>query len=113
MQVKLTMTAVLFQPAVFAVGDAEPVTVGAVRSMLISLTCAPAVFPAKSAHTPLADWFAPSSDSTASGLTEAGHEVDTRQILLSEPIRQLGNYQVSVKLHRDVSVEIQVEVKRV
>ena len=54
-----------------------------------------------------------SSQMIAAGLVEAGHEVDAKQVLLSEPIRQLGSYQVRVKLHRDVDVEIQVEVKRV
>jgi large subunit ribosomal protein L9 len=38
--------------------------------------------------------------------------IDRRKIHLDEPIKQLGEHKVAVKLHPDVSVEIQVNVLR-
>lgn len=46
------------------------------------------------------------------GLAAAGHEVRAREVKLVEPIRTLGEYPVTLRLHRDVSVEIQVKVER-
>lgn len=39
-----------------------------------------------------------------------GIEVDRKQILLSEPIRQSGVYPVPVVLHRDVKIQLMVQV---
>ncbi len=38
--------------------------------------------------------------------------VDRRKIQLEEPIRTLGDFKVPVKLHREVTVEISLQVKR-
>ena len=38
--------------------------------------------------------------------------IDRRKIHLDEPIKQLGEHKVTLKLHHDVSVEIQVNVLR-
>jgi len=38
--------------------------------------------------------------------------VDRRKIQLDEPIRTLGDFKVPVKLHRDVTAEVSVQVKR-
>ena len=46
----------------------------------------------------------------ADALKEKGYEVDRRRVHLSEPIKETGDYTVSVRLHRDVSVEIPVTV---
>ena len=46
----------------------------------------------------------------ADALKEKGYEVDRRRVHLSEPIKQTGDYTVSVRLHREVSVEIPVTV---
>ena len=43
-------------------------------------------------------------------LNEKGYEIDRRQIDLKEPIKELGNFTVNVKLHREVNVEIPVTV---
>nr|WP_249399262.1 50S ribosomal protein L9 [Chloracidobacterium thermophilum] len=37
-------------------------------------------------------------------------EVERRQIVLKEPIKALGEYEVPVKLHRDVTVALKVVV---
>lgn len=46
----------------------------------------------------------------ADALHEKGLEVDKRRIELSRPIKSLGTHDVEVRLHRDVSAQIQVEV---
>lgn len=46
----------------------------------------------------------------ARSLSEQGHEVDRRQIMLDEPIKQLGVYTVDLRLHREVAVPIKVWV---
>ena len=38
--------------------------------------------------------------------------VDRRKIQLDEPIRTLGDFKIPVKLHRDVTAEVSVQVKR-
>lgn len=43
-------------------------------------------------------------------LQEQGHEVERREIVLDEPIRQIGVYTVDVRLHREVSVPVKVWV---
>lgn len=43
-------------------------------------------------------------------LREQGHQVDRRTIILENPIKALGVYDVPVKVHRDVIAEIKVWV---
>ncbi|HET9794858.1 MAG TPA: 50S ribosomal protein L9 [Thermoanaerobaculia bacterium] len=47
----------------------------------------------------------------ADQLAEKGIAVDRRRIELEEPIKRLGEHQVHVKLHRDVTVPITIEVQ--
>lgn len=44
-------------------------------------------------------------------LAGLGHEIDPKQVLLDEPIRQLGEYTVPVRLHRDVVAEVGLTVE--
>jgi len=44
-------------------------------------------------------------------LAEKGIDVDRRRIALEEPIKRLGEHQVHVKLHRDVTVPVTIEVQ--
>ena len=46
----------------------------------------------------------------AEALDKQKFTVDRRKILLDEPIRQLGEHKVTVRLHRDVPIEITVNV---
>ena len=46
----------------------------------------------------------------AERLKEKGIEVDRRRIELSEPIKQVGEYTVSVRFHREVTAEVMVGV---
>lgn len=48
----------------------------------------------------------------ADGLEAQNYHIDRRKIQLAEPIRQLGEHKVPVRLHRDVTVEITVNVVR-
>jgi large subunit ribosomal protein L9 len=43
-------------------------------------------------------------------LEKSGYTIDRKKILLEEPIKQLGDYKVPVRLHREVSVDITVHV---
>ncbi len=46
----------------------------------------------------------------ATRLAERGVEVDRRKIELGEPIKQVGEHSIRIRLHREVRVEIQVSV---
>ena len=43
-------------------------------------------------------------------LHKKGFEIDRRKIHLEEPFKQLGEFQVPVRLHKDVTVSVQVQV---
>jgi len=45
-------------------------------------------------------------------LAAQNYTIDRRKIQLEEPIRTLGEHKISVKLHKDVTVEITVNVIR-
>lgn len=46
----------------------------------------------------------------AEALAAKGQKVDRRHLHLPEPIKQLGSYEVEVRLHREVSARVKVEV---
>ena len=46
----------------------------------------------------------------AESLTAKGFDIDRRKIQLHEPIKKLGEYNVPLKLHRDVVVSLKVKV---
>jgi large subunit ribosomal protein L9 len=52
------------------------------------------------------------SQMIAEKLAEKGFEVDRRRIDLPEPIKTLGNYKVPVRLHQQVSAELNVSVTK-
>ncbi|MBU1936473.1 50S ribosomal protein L9 [bacterium] len=52
------------------------------------------------------------SQDIAELLREKGIDVDRRKILLEEPLRALGEFQVPIKLHTDVTATINVEVAK-
>jgi large subunit ribosomal protein L9 len=43
-------------------------------------------------------------------LKEKGFEVDKRKLILPEPIKTLGEHEVPLKLHREVTVALKVQV---
>jgi large subunit ribosomal protein L9 len=52
------------------------------------------------------------SKDIAESLEAQNYHIDRRKIQLEEPIRQLGEFRVPVRLHRDVTAEITVHVVR-
>lgn len=46
----------------------------------------------------------------AEALALAGHNIDKKKIVMDEPIKRLGEYSVTIKLHTDVSAEVKVNV---
>ena len=52
------------------------------------------------------------SKDIAEALTAQNYNIDRRKIQLDEPIRQLGEYKVAARLHKDVTAEITVVVAK-
>lgn len=50
------------------------------------------------------------SANIADALEKEGYTIDKRRIELEEPIKRLGEYHVSVKLHRKVAADVKVSV---
>ena len=46
----------------------------------------------------------------AAALSAKGFDIDRRKIQLQEPIKKLGEYEIPIKLHRDVTTKIKVRV---
>src|SRR6478736_506698 len=46
----------------------------------------------------------------AEALHERGYEIDRHRIHLREPLKRLGDYSVPVRLHREVTIDLQVKV---
>lgn len=44
-------------------------------------------------------------------LEKTGEEIDTRQVMLEDSIKEVGEYQVEIELHSDVRQEIKVTVE--
>jgi large subunit ribosomal protein L9 len=52
------------------------------------------------------------SKDIAEGLSAQNYNIDRRKIQLEDPIRQLGEYKIQVRLHKDVTTEITVIVAK-
>ena len=52
------------------------------------------------------------SKDIADALAAKNYSIDRRKIQLDEPIKQLGEYTVPIKLHKDVTVDISVLVAK-
>ena len=46
----------------------------------------------------------------AAGLAAKGFEVDRRKIQLSDPLKSLGEYNIAIRLHREVTAHVTVKV---
>ena len=51
------------------------------------------------------------SQDIAHALEAEGYKVDRRKIHLEEPLRSIGEFHVPIKLHREVSAHLQVNIK--
>jgi len=45
-------------------------------------------------------------------LAAEGYEIDRKKIVLEKPIKELGEFKIPVKLHQDVTAEINLEVAK-
>ena len=52
------------------------------------------------------------SSDLADALAKQGFDIDRRKIQLDEPLKSLGEYDVPIKLHRDVTARFKVTVKK-
>lgn len=50
------------------------------------------------------------SKDIAEGLERQGYHIERRKIHLDEPIKQLGEFKVPIRLHREVTIEVTVQV---
>jgi large subunit ribosomal protein L9 len=46
----------------------------------------------------------------AEALQQKGYEIDRHRLHLREPIKRLGDFQVPLRLHREVTIDLQVKV---
>lgn len=51
------------------------------------------------------------SSDIAAELAAQGFEIDRRRIILGEPLKTVGDYKVSIKLHREVTTQLKVKVQ--
>ncbi len=51
------------------------------------------------------------SGDIAHQLEQQGYSVDKRKIALEEPLKELGEFHVAVKLHREVTAHVKVTIK--
>ncbi len=52
------------------------------------------------------------ANDVAVALEKAGYTIERRKVHLDEPIKTLGDFKASVRLHREVTVEVPVHVVR-
>ncbi len=52
------------------------------------------------------------SADVAEGLAAQGYTVDKRKVVLPEPIKTVGEFEVPLKLHRELSANVKVVVKK-
>ena len=52
------------------------------------------------------------SGDIAEALKAQGYEIEKRKIALADPIKLVGEYEIPVKLHREVSANVKLTVKR-
>jgi large subunit ribosomal protein L9 len=50
------------------------------------------------------------SNDVAVALEKLGYTIDRKKVHLEEPIKMLGDFKVSVRLHKDVSIDVPVHV---
>ena len=46
----------------------------------------------------------------AAEINKQGYEVETKQVIVKEPAKEVGHYTATVQLHKEVSVEVPFEV---
>jgi len=88
--------------------DAEE---AAARTLAERLTASPVVLTAKVGDQGRLYGSITSADIAEQLSAHLGQPVDKRKIELDDPIRQLGTYEVTIRLHRAVSAVVKVDVQ--
>ena len=52
------------------------------------------------------------SSDVAEALESKGFNIDRRKLQLSEPLKSLGDFEVPIKLHRDISAKVKVTIQK-
>ncbi|HEV3375305.1 MAG TPA: 50S ribosomal protein L9 [Candidatus Acidoferrum sp.] len=52
------------------------------------------------------------SSDIAEGLSAQGFKIEKRQVQLADPLKALGEYNVTIKVFRDVTAEVKVQVEK-
>lgn len=52
------------------------------------------------------------SSDIAEGLAQKGFNIDRRKIQLNDPLKNIGEFEVAIRLHRDVTSKIKVTVEK-
>jgi large subunit ribosomal protein L9 len=52
------------------------------------------------------------SKDISEAISKHGIEVEKRRIMIQEPIKRLGEYEISVKLHQNVTANVKLEVRK-
>ena len=52
------------------------------------------------------------SGDVAEALKSQGYEIEKRKIVLADPIKLVGEYEIPIKLHREVSANVKLAVKK-
>jgi large subunit ribosomal protein L9 len=83
----------------------------AARALAERLTSAPVVLTAKVGDQGRLYGSITNSDIADQLSAHLGQPIDKRRIELNEPIRQLGTFEVTIRLHRAVSAAVKVDVQ--
>jgi large subunit ribosomal protein L9 len=83
----------------------------AARALAERLTTAPVVLTAKVGDQGRLYGSITSGDIAEQLSAQLGQQIDKRRIELDEPIRHLGTFQVTIRLHRAVSAAVKVDVQ--
>ena len=82
------------------------------RALADRLTRAPVVLTAKVGDQGRLYGSITSGDIAEQLSAQLGQPIDKRKIELDEPIRQLGTFEITIRLHRAVSAAVKVDVQR-
>jgi large subunit ribosomal protein L9 len=88
----------------------EIATLDEAKAIRDSLQSKPVVIPAKSGASGRLFGAVTTSDIADAVTASGGPSIDRRKVEIGQPIKSLGEYQVQVRLHEDVSAQIDVQV---
>jgi large subunit ribosomal protein L9 len=85
----------------------------AARELKGKLEAQPIVLEAKAGSTGRLYGSITTADVVAAAKKQLGADLDRRDVDIAEPVRQLGSYPVTVRLHKNVTATVTIEVRAV